>query len=113
MPNLYPRKSYYSYFRDTIEFLERCSRVNHENTILATFDVVSLYTSIPHAYALEALSYWINKHPGSLHEIFNKQFVLESGKLIIKNNNCKFIDEFFVQINSTPMGTYLPLHMQR
>ena len=84
MPNLYTRKSYYSYFRDIIDFLDRCSRVNHENTILATFDAVSKYTNIPHAYGLEALSYWINKHPGSLHEIFNKQFVLESTKRIIK-----------------------------
>ena len=57
-----------SYVRHNIDFLERCSRVNNENTILATFDVIGLYTNIPHAYRLEALSYWIDKHPGSFHE---------------------------------------------
>ena len=81
-----------------------CPRVNSENTILATFEVISLYTNILHAYELEALSYWIDKHPGSLHKRFSKQFVLESARLILENNNCKFSDEIFVQINSTAMG---------
>ena len=51
-----------------IDFLERCSRVNNENTILPTFDV---------AYGLEGLSSWIDKHHGSLHERFSRQFLLE------------------------------------
>ena len=53
-------------------------------TVLATFDVVNLYTNIPHAY--EALSYWIDERPSSLHERFNKQFVFESERLILENN---------------------------
>ena len=94
-----------SYVRDNIDFLECCSRVNNENTILATFDVISLYANIPHAYRLEALPCWIEKHLSSLHERFSKQFVLESARFIIENNNGKFNDEFFVQINGTAMGT--------
>ena len=35
--------------KDNIDFLERWSRVNAENTILATFDVVRLHTNILHA----------------------------------------------------------------
>ena len=69
-----------SYVRDNKDFSERCSRVNNEKTILATFDITSLYINILHAYGLEDLSYWIDKHPGSLHERFNKQFVSESAK---------------------------------
>ena len=79
-----------NYVRDNVDFLEPCSRVNNENTILATFDVMRLYIYIPHAYGLEALSYWIDKPPGSLHERFSKQFVLESARLILENSNCKF-----------------------
>ena len=30
------------------DFLERCSRINNENTILATVNVASLYTNVPH-----------------------------------------------------------------
>ena len=80
-------------------------------TILATFDVVDLYTNIPHAYGLEALYYQIDKHPGSLHERFNKEFVLESVTLILENNNCKLNDDFFVEINGTVIGTTsVPTH---
>ena len=87
-----------SYVRDfLIDFLERCSIVNNQNTILAICDVTSLYTNIPHAHGLKALSYWIDEHSGSLHEIFNKQFILESARLILENNNCKITDDFFVQ----------------
>lgn len=38
-----------SYIRDRIGFLERCSRVNNENSVLASVDVVSLYTNILHS----------------------------------------------------------------
>ena len=44
-----------SYVRDNIHFLDKCSRENSENTTLATFDIVSLYTNIPHNYGIEAL----------------------------------------------------------
>ena len=54
---------------------------------------------------MEALSYWIDKRPGSLHERFNKQFVLESKRLILENNNSKFNYEILLQINGTTMGT--------
>ena len=47
-------------------------RVNNKNTILATFEVIRFYTNILHAHELEALSYWIDKHAGSLHERFSK-----------------------------------------
>ena len=66
--------------RENIDFLERCSRVKNENTIFMTFDVISLYINTPHAYELEALSYWIDKHPGSLHKRFSKTICIRSNK---------------------------------
>ena len=60
-----------SYFRDNIDSLELCSRVKNADTILVTFEVISLCTIILHAHEVEALSCWIDKHPGSLHERFN------------------------------------------
>ena len=53
-----------------------------------------MYTSIPHDYGLEAISFWIEKHPDSLHSRFSKGFVLESIKIILENNNCTFNDGF-------------------
>ena len=35
----------------------------------------------------------------------DKQFVLESARLILKKNNCKFNDEFCVKLNGPAMGT--------
>ena len=78
---------------------------NNDSTTLVTFDVKSLYTSIPHNYGLEAISFWIEKHPDSLHSRFSKGFVLESLKIILENNNCTFNDKFYRQISGTAMGT--------
>ena len=35
----------------------------------------------------------------------SKRFVLESIKIILENNNCRFNDEFYRQISGTAMGT--------
>ena len=59
-------------------FLAKCSRENKWDTILTTFDVVGLYSNIPHEYGLEAIEYWLDKFPESLHRRFPKEFVLES-----------------------------------
>ena len=94
---------------ENIDFLERCSRVKNENTIFMTFDVISLYIDTPHAYELEALSYWIDKHPGSLHKRFSKTICIRSNRLILENNNCNFNYEFFVQMNGTATETMFTL----
>ena len=80
------------------------------------FDVKSLYTSIPHDYGLSAISFWIEKHPDSLHLRFWKWFVQESMKIILENNNCTFNNEFYRQISRASMGpvfapTYATLTM--
>ena len=66
-----------SYVKDNLNFLSKCSRENHEDTLLVTFDVVNLYTHIQHTFRLEALDYWLQNYPESLHARFNKEFVLE------------------------------------
>ena len=67
-----------------------------------------IYTSIPHDYGFEAKSFWIEKHPDSLHSRFLKGFVLEGIKIILENDNCTFNDEFYRQISGTGMGTIFP-----
>ena len=89
---------------------------NNDSTTLVTFDVKSLYTSIPHDYGLEAIRFWIEKYPDSLHSRFSKGFALESTKIILENNNCTFNDEFYRQISGTALGiifapTYTTLTM--
>ena len=94
-----------SYVRDNLDFLKKCSRENNDSTVLLTFDVKSLYTNIAHTYGLEAINFWIEKHQESLHPRFTKQFILDSIKVILENNNCTFNDEFYRQISGTAMGT--------
>ena len=54
------------------------------STTLVTFDVKSLYTSIPHNHDLEAICIWVEKHPDSLYSRFSKGFELESIKVILE-----------------------------
>ena len=70
-----------------------------------TFDVVNLYNNIPHTFGLEVLDYWLENHPESLHARFNREFVFECAKFILQNNNRKFNNEFYSQINSKAMST--------
>ena len=71
---------------------------NNDSTTFVTFDVKNLYTSIPHNYGLEAISFSIEKHPGSLHSRFSKGFALESIKIILVNNHCTLNDEFIEKL---------------
>ena len=54
---------------------------------------------------MEALDYWLENHPESLHARFNEEFVLECAKFILQNNSMKFNNEFYNQIKGTTMGT--------
>ena len=94
-----------SYIKDNLDFLVKCSRENKRDTILTTFDVVGLYSNIPHKYGLEAIEYWLDKFPESLHPRFSKEFVLGSVKFILENNNLNFENEYFNQIKGMAMGT--------
>ena len=84
-----------SYVKDNLDFLPKYSRENYENNLLVGFDVVNLYTNIPHAFGLEALNYWLENYPECLHARFNKEFVLECAKFILQNDNIKFNNEFY------------------
>ena len=61
-----------SYLRDTIDFLNYLPQIVPENTILASFDVTSLYTNITHELGVHSIKFWLNKRPESLHPRFNK-----------------------------------------
>ena len=94
-----------SYLRDTIDFLNYLQEIVLENTILASFDVTSLYTTITHELGVPSIKFWLNKHPESLHPRFNKQFVIDSIILILTNNSFTFDDKIFLQKKGTAMGT--------
>ena len=73
--------------------------------VLASCDVVSLYTSIPHDLGLEALSYWIEKKRNLIPERFTKAFILEAASLVLSNSNFQYDSYMFLQLVGTAMGT--------
>ena len=72
-----------SYVKDNLDFLSKYSRENFEDTLLVTFDVVNLYTNIPHTFGPEAMESWLENYSESLHTKFNKEFVLECAKFVL------------------------------
>ena len=94
-----------SYIKDNLDFLAKCSRENKWETISTTFDFVGLFSNIPHEYGLEAIEYWLDKFPESLHSRFSKAFVLENVKFILEENKLNFNHDYFNPIRGTAMGT--------
>ena len=64
----------HSYLRDNIDFLNFIPKNVPTHTKLVSFDIVSLYTNIPHNLGLESISFWLNKHPVLLAERFSIRF---------------------------------------
>lgn len=94
-----------SYVRDNMDFLNYIPQTVPGDTILVTFDVSSLYTNIPHNLGLEAIQYWLDKHPDQIDSRFSKEFILAGLKLVLENNHFLFDDENYLQIKGTAMGT--------
>jgi hypothetical protein len=94
-----------SYVRDDIQFLNFIPQQTDPNTLLATFDVTSLYSNIPHELGRQAIEYWIREHPDILHNRFNEKFVLDSIEIILTNNTFQFDNRNYLQLLGTAMGT--------
>ena len=94
-----------SYIRDSVDFLNKCPREVDPDTEIVTFDVTSLYTSIPHEYGLKALGYFLTTFKEERNPRFNNQFILDAADFILKNNSLTFDSMFFLQLKGTAMGT--------
>ena len=84
-----------SFIRDSLDFLNNCSTDVYEDIEIVTFNVISLYTRIPHECGLAAIDYYLIKYQEDLHPRFKKKFVLESGNFIVKSNTLTFDSVFY------------------
>ena len=75
------------------------------HTKLVSFDIISLYTNIPHSLGLESISFWLNKHPELLAEHFSIRFVVRGVQIILENNIFSFNKSFYNQTKGTAIGT--------
>ena len=76
-----------------------------EHTQLVSFDIVSLYSNIPHGLGLEAISFWLDKYPELIANRYNKAFINEALKIVLENNTFSLNNNYFKQIKGTDMGT--------
>ena len=63
-----------SHIRDSIHFFNKCDSNTDGNAVIATFDVVGLYTNIQHTFGLEAVWYFLLKFEKDIHPRFNVSF---------------------------------------
>ena len=94
-----------SNLRDTTDFLNNLPNRVPADTILASFDIESLYSNIPHELGIQAVRFWLEKYPETLKGRFSKEFILDGIELILENNTFSFNDRFYKQTKGTAMGT--------
>lgn len=99
-----------SYCRDTQHFLSRLPKTldgDNDNFTFVSFDVVSLYTSIPHALGLESIHFWLHTERQLISDRYCDDFIIKSLNLILTNNFFSFEDDIYIQNSGTAMGTKL------
>ena len=96
-----------TYIKDDWDFIRKLPWDVDYPCVLASCDVVSLYTSIPHDLGLEALSYWIDQKQNLIPQRFPKAFILEAASFVLSSNNFQF-DIYVSTVVGTAVGTKLP-----
>ena len=98
-------KSLPSYIRDSTDFINKIKDLRiSQGAILASLDVVSLYTNIPHREGIASV------HKATLESESPRveaATLAELTKIVLKNNILEFAGENFLQIQGTAMGTKL------
>ena len=94
-----------SFILDDMDFLDKIPKDIQENTVLVSFDLVSLYASIPHDLGLEAINYWLENYVASLSQQIPKDFILKAISIVLKENTFQFDGKNYKQVQGTAMGT--------
>ena len=99
-------KKVQTYVKDDWDFLHRLPKhLEYEKVTMYSVDITSLYTSINNDLGVEAISYWLNQHRNLIPDRFSDQFIIESLKFVLENNNFMFDNEYYKQEDGTAMGT--------
>uniref|UniRef100_A0A8C5M9D4 Reverse transcriptase domain-containing protein n=1 Tax=Leptobrachium leishanense TaxID=445787 RepID=A0A8C5M9D4_9ANUR len=93
-----------AYLKDTITTLQIIRDIKWEpGYLLATCDVNSLYTIIPHDIGCKAVEFFLTDSGN--FRVEQIQYILEGIKLILHNNFFWYGGEYYLQCNGTAMGT--------
>ena len=94
-----------SFIKDDFDFLNHLPETVNTNSKLVSFDVVSLYTNIPHDLGIEAIKFWLKKCPNKIDGRFSHDFIIKSLEIILKRNVFYFNGNHYQQNKGTAMGT--------
>jgi hypothetical protein len=73
--------------RSLSDFSAACkSTTVNPNSELISFDVVSLYSNIPHDLGISAITFWLENKRNIVQDCFSKEFILEIVKIILERN---------------------------
>lgn len=95
-----------TFIKDSTHALNLIERLNADCNFqpkyLFTMDVTSLYTCIPHADGLQALTYFLNKRPTKNPPTAT---LIRLAELVLNMNTFSFNGEIFSQMSGVAMGT--------
>ena len=94
-----------SFVKDDWDFIGYLPHSVDFDCELYSVDVISLYTNIPHALGVEAISHYIDKYRDKFPHRFTKEFIVESILFVLEKNNFFFDEVCHHQKVGTAMGT--------
>ena len=94
-----------TYMKDDCNSLRKLPSNISLDSSMYSFDISSLYTSIPTKLWIEAIRYWLHKKRELIPQRFTNYFIIKSLKFLLKNNKVLFDDHRYIQLIETAMGT--------
>ena len=98
-------KSLPSYVKDTTKFINQIEQTTlPTHSKLASIDVSSLYTNIPHHEGIQSALHFLKNSPNTYKylEQPNPEIIGELMTLVLQNN---VFEKYYLQIQGTAMGT--------
>ena len=96
------------YLKDSTQFINLIeSQTLPKNCLLASIDVSSLYTNIPHNEGVQSILHFLNNYP----QVHNRpeqptpEILCELVNIVLKNYVFKFNNQYYPQTQGTAMGT--------
>ena len=97
-----------SYLKDTSDFLKLIETTKlPDKCLLASIDVSSLYTNIPHEDRKQSILYYLQANPDIYAQPEQPLPEVLAGviKIVLKKNVFEFNNDYYLQIQGTAMGT--------
>ncbi|XP_057310304.1 uncharacterized protein LOC130648280 [Hydractinia symbiolongicarpus] len=97
-----------SYVKDIKHLIQRLQTIpaQNEHVLLVSADVSSLYTNIPHQEGVDACIHFITKYRNTLPSFTPNEHVIRTlFSFILENNYFMFLNEIYLQLLGTAMGT--------